>query len=99
MEMETVLKSEITQVLNQLYGYSLGHESIKLEQTNADFKGDYTLVTFPFVRLSKFSPEQTANAIGEALMQKSTLLNSFNVVKGFLNIELKQYLYFPKTKK
>ena len=86
MEMESVLKSDIAHVLNKLYGHTLSLESIKLEQTNADFKGDYTLVTFPFVRLSKQSPEQTANAIGEALMEQSTMLNSFNVVKGFLNL-------------
>jgi len=99
MEMESVLKSDIAHVLNTLYGHTLSLESIKLEQTNADFKGDYTLVTFPFVRLSKQSPEQTANAIGEALMAQSTMLNSFNVVKGFLNLELKQAVWIESILK
>ena len=93
MEIESVLKQDLANVLNALYGQSLGLDAIKLEQTNPDFIGDYTLVAFPYVRWSKLNPEQTANAIGEALMQSSSVLQSFNVVKGFLNLELKQSVW------
>lgn len=53
MEMDLLLKSGICNALNHLYGASVEIDSIKLEPTNADFKGDFTFVTFPYLKVSK----------------------------------------------
>lgn len=84
--LETQLKKRIAEALHTLYGVETDEEQLKLEQTNKDFEGDYTFVVFPFLRLSKKSPEQTATALGEYLQQHAELISGFNVVKGFLNL-------------
>ncbi|MFM6982976.1 MAG: arginine--tRNA ligase, partial [Chitinophagaceae bacterium] len=62
--------------------------TLKLESTNPDFKGDFTFVCFPFVRLSKKKPEDTAAEIGAFLKETIQQVDGYNVVKGFLNIEI-----------
>lgn len=59
---------------------------VQLQKTRKEFEGDITLVVFPLTRVSKLSPEQTAERIGAALVAQLELVESFNVVKGFLNI-------------
>ncbi len=83
------LVNSIKTALLELYELSLSIEQIRIEKTNDDFVGDYTFVVFPFLKHTKKSPEQTAQQIGEKLMQISKDVKDFNVVKGFLNIELK----------
>ena len=63
---------------------------IVIEDTNKDFKGDLTVVVFPLLKYSKKSPEQTAKEIGEYLLENELFFENFNVVKGFLNLTLKQ---------
>lgn len=67
--------------------YQLDNAEIKIERTNANFNGDFTLVVFPFLRYSKKGPEQTAQELGEKLSENMPEISGFNVVKGFLNIE------------
>lgn len=98
MEMDLLLKSGICNALNHLYGASVEIDSIKLEPTNADFKGDFTFVTFPYLKVSKKNPEQTANEIGEYLQANLNEIESFNVVKGFLNIGFSQTFWIEKFK-
>ncbi len=62
--------------------------SVKIEKTKSDFVGDYTYVVFPIVRLSRKSPEQTAEEIGQYLKTNCQIINNFNVIKGFLNLEV-----------
>jgi len=62
--------------------------SVKIEKTKSDFVGDYTYVVFPIVRLSRKSPEQTAEEIGQYLTTNCQIINNFNVIKGFLNLEV-----------
>jgi arginyl-tRNA synthetase len=83
MNIESALSLEIQSVLNALYGWE---QAPKLDQTRPEFEGDFTLVVFPFVRSSRKSPEATAEEIGNALMKGSSLISSFNVIKGFLNL-------------
>jgi len=83
MNIESALSLEIQSVLNALYGWE---QAPKLDQTRPEFEGDFTLVVFPFVRASRKSPEATAEEIGNALMKGSSLISSFNVIKGFLNL-------------
>ena len=63
---------------------------IVIEDTNKDFQGDLTVVVFPLLKYSKKSPEQTAKEIGEYLLENELFFENFNVVKGFLNLTLKQ---------
>lgn len=69
-------------------------QGIQLHKTRKEFEGDYTLMIFPYVKQLKKSPEQVGEQLGQALMKKNRdLLDSFNVVKGFLNIKLKEGLW------
>ena len=85
---EKILKQEIEKCLAELY--SATEQSIQFQKTRKDFEGDITLVVFPLLRASKKGPEQTAEQIGEYLKEKVIEVADFNVVKGFLNIEITQ---------
>ena len=85
---EEILKQEIEKCLAALY--SATEQSIQFQKTRKDFEGDITLVVFPLLRASKKGPEQTAEQIGEYLKEKVIEVADFNVVKGFLNLEITQ---------
>ncbi len=86
-QIEVQLRDTIKQVLKSLYSIDADEKQIQLSATRKEFEGDITLVVFPFVRFSKKSPDDTAIEIGSMLLDKG-LINSFNVVKGFLNMLL-----------
>ncbi len=88
MQMESLIKSGLQKVILSCYGTEVGMDTIKLETTNPDFRGDFTFVVFPFLKISKKNPEQTANEIGELIKNSIPEIAHYNVVKGFLNIEL-----------
>jgi len=81
------LVQHIQKVISGLYGTEVEEEKLQLQKTRKDFEGDTTLVVFPLLRISKGSPEQTGQQIGEALVNAVEYVESFNVVKGFLNLE------------
>lgn len=85
-----VIEQQITKAIiagiKELYGADVAPEQIQLQKTKKEFKGHLTLVVFPFLRMSKKSPEQTAEAIGQYLMEKEPSIAAFNVIKGFLNL-------------
>jgi len=85
-----MLKSQIESTLQQAlqHLYQLTDESVSLQPTRKEFKGTYTFVTFPYLRASKKNPEQTGEEIGNYLIENSSIISGFNVVKGFLNLEL-----------
>ena len=80
------LKAQTQQALSDLY--AIESAEIAFEQTNSNFAGDFTFVVFPFLRYSKKKPEDTASEIGEYLKEKVSEVAGYNVVKGFLNLEL-----------
>lgn len=80
------IEAAATEVLHQLY--QLTETPVELQQTRKEFEGDLTLVVFPYLRASRKGPEQTAQEIGEKLMEQVAELSSFNVVKGFLNLAI-----------
>lgn len=82
-----VLQSYIAQAIQHLY--SLTDVSIEIQHTRKEFEGQYTLLCFPFTKFVKKSPEQIAQEIGEYLLNNNTYIQKFNVVKGFLNLSLK----------
>ncbi len=87
------IKNQVIEAVNAIYKVQVSDDKISLQPTNADFKGDITLVVFPLLKDSKKSPEQTATAIGEWLMANSGFIDEVNVVKGFLNLVIKPALY------
>jgi len=86
------IKDRITRVvcaaMNRISGQEIPEESIMLQNTRKEFEGDYTLVVFPYTRMLGKSPEETAAVIGEALVSELDEVESYNVIKGFLNINL-----------
>ncbi|MCD8176427.1 MAG: arginine--tRNA ligase [Tannerellaceae bacterium] len=74
--------------IRELYGTEVPKEQIQLSKTKKEFKGHLTLVVFPFLRISKKSPEQTAQEIGNWLLQNEPAVAEFNVIKGFLNLSV-----------
>lgn len=85
---EDQLKNIISEGIQKLYGKEVATDSISFQETKKEFEGDVTLVVFPFTKMSGKNPEQTANDLGEYIRQSGFPLDSFNVVKGFLNLVL-----------
>ncbi len=71
-----------------LYQTDIAAADVTLQQTRKEFEGQVTIVTFPFVKLSRKSPEQTGTEIGEYLLNNLADVSAFNVIKGFLNISI-----------
>ncbi len=88
MNIETTLVQSVVEAIKSLYGADFSAEKIQLQKTRKEFEGDYTVVVFPFLALSKKKPEDTAQEIGEYLKNNITAISSFNVVKGFLNVAI-----------
>ena len=86
MNIENAISSSVLLVVKELYGQDVPATMVQLQKTRSNFEGNLTLVVFPFLKLSKKNPEQTAQEIGEALVKKCSAVSSFNVVKGFLNL-------------
>ena len=88
MNLEITLAQSVAEAIKQLYGAEVETEKIQLQKTRKEFEGDFTLVVFPFLALSKKRPEETAQEIGEQLKSNLPIISSFNVVKGFLNLAI-----------
>ncbi len=86
MDIQLTLKTQTILALETLYDLKI--DEVSFEKTNPNFAGDLTLVVFPFLRFSKKKPEDTATDIGEFLQQNVSEISGYNIVKGFLNIEL-----------
>lgn len=95
MDILSVLKENIASALQDLY--AVDEAKVDLQATREEFAGDVTLLVFPFVRASRKSPENTAREIGEALVARiPDVVSGYNVVKGFLNIELAQGVFLDE---
>ena len=88
MNITETLTTAIAGVLKQLYGIEQAPESIVLQDTRKEFRGDYTLVVFPYVKQARKSPEAVAAEIGEAVKAALPTVAGYNVIKGFLNFEI-----------
>lgn len=86
MKIEDKLVTSVINGLKELYGQEVPAAQVQLQKTKKEFEGHLTLVVFPFLRMSKKGPEQTAQEIGEYLQANEPAVAAFNVVKGFLNL-------------
>lgn len=88
MKIENQIASSVIASVKELYGQEVPTSMVQLQKTKSNFEGNLTLVVFPFLKISKQKPEDTAQAIGELLVRDCPAVASFNVVKGFLNLNI-----------
>ena len=86
MKIEQQLQAAVIEAVKALYGQDITPEQVALQKTKKEFEGHLTLVVFGLLRISRKKPEDTAQEIGQWLKDNTSLLQSFNVVKGFLNL-------------
>ncbi len=88
MDIKLILKENVINAVQKLYEQTPDEKSIQIQKTRKDFEGDFTLVVFPLLRLSKKPPEQTAIELGEYLKGNVEQISEYNVIKGFLNLSI-----------
>ena len=86
MKIEERLTAAVVSGLKALYGQDVPEAQVQLQKTKKEFEGHLTLVVFPFLRMSRKGPEQTAQEIGEYLVAHEPAVAAYNVIKGFLNL-------------
>jgi len=86
MKIETQITTAVIAAVKELYGQEVPEQQVQLQKTRSEFEGNLTLVVFPFLKMSKKKPEDTAQELGESLIRNCEAIASFNVVKGFLNL-------------
>ena len=88
MKIENQIASSVIASVKELYGQDVPMSMVQLQKTKSNFEGNLTLVVFPFLKISRQKPEDTAQAIGELLVRDCSAVAGFNVVKGFLNLNI-----------
>ena len=89
-DLEILLVKPILAAVKELFGADLPENQVNFQTTRKEFEGDITLVVFPMVRFAKKSPEQTAEVVGNYLVENIEFVEKFNVVKGFLNMVISE---------
>src|SRR6185436_8160601 len=84
MNLESQIRADITNAVLALFNHP--GDPLQIQPTNKEFEGTHTLVCFGLTKVSKKSPEETAKLVGEYLLANSSIINKYNVVKGFLNL-------------
>ena len=87
MSAEKFISQVVASSVEALYG-AVDSAQLQIQKTRKEFEGDYTLVTFPLLKMSRKSPEATATEIGEHIVANCEQVSAFNVIKGFLNLQL-----------
>ena len=88
MTIDALIEQEIISAVQELYGATVDSKSVQISDTKKEIAGDKTVVIFPLVRISKKSPEDTANELGAYLVSHIDAIDSYSVIKGFLNLTI-----------
>ncbi|MFA6326945.1 MAG: arginine--tRNA ligase [Bacteroidales bacterium] len=88
MMLEEIIIHSLEKAVNAVYGVEPQKEMLQVQATRKEFEGDLTAVMFPLLKLSRKSPEQTGQAIGEWMLANESRIESFQVIKGFLNLKM-----------
>ena len=88
MNIESEIIAAVVQAVKECFGQDVPTTMVQLQKTKAEFEGNLTLVVFPFLKLSRLKPEDTAQQLGDYLAKHCKVVQSFNVVKGFLNLTI-----------
>jgi arginyl-tRNA synthetase len=92
MKIDKIIHQATKEALKELYHFDAEDQQVQIQNTRKDQDGDITVVVFPFLRFSKKSPEETARDIGNYINAAVAEVDSFDVVKGFLNLKIgKEY--------
>ena len=86
MKIEQQIVSGVVAAVSELYGQTVAESSVQLQKTRPEFEGNLTVVVFPFVKMARKSPEQTAQELGQWLVSHCEAVSACNAVKGFLNL-------------
>ena len=90
MNIFQAIQQQVHQAFPALFGSDVELNKITINETPKEFIGDITLVVFPLLKLTKKNPEESAKTIGEFLTENNTNITGFNIIKGFLNLEINQ---------
>ncbi|WP_379969493.1 arginine--tRNA ligase [Epilithonimonas sp. UC225_85] len=85
------IQSKISEIIPKLY--NVEGVNLDVQKNKTEFEGDFTIVIFPLVKLAKKSPDAIGNELGEAIKNEIDFIESFNIVKGFLNLKLKDEVF------
>ncbi len=96
MNAESFIALKASEAIKALYGAEVDPSTLQVQPTRKEFEGDYTLVVFPLLRITRQSPDASGNALGEWLTANCGEISAFNSVKGFLNLSLSQ-LYWHEA--
>ncbi len=88
MKLESIITDATVKAVKSLYGQDVPENMVQVQKTRQEFEGNLTLVVFPFLKLSRKKPEDTARELGDFLVEHCDLVERYNVVKGFLNLIL-----------
>ena len=88
MNIEEKLTQDVVLAIKTLYSAEVTPAQVQLQKTKKEFEGHLTLVVFPFLKMSRKKPEDTAQEIGNYLTENSSVISKFNVIKGFLNLTI-----------
>ncbi|PTT77740.1 MULTISPECIES: arginine--tRNA ligase [unclassified Chryseobacterium] len=91
MNIKNIIEEKLSEVI--LNVFQLKDITLEVQENKTEFEGDFTIVTFPLVKQLKKNPESIGVELGEALTEQTELLESFNVVKGFLNIKIRNQFF------
>jgi len=96
MNIKNIIEEKLSEII--LNVYQLKEINLEVQENKTEFEGDFTIVTFPLVKQLKKNPESIGVELGEALTEQTDLLESFNVVKGFLNVKVKNQFFVDQFK-
>lgn len=88
MNLEATIQTVVAQSVMALYNVEIELQQIQIQKTKKEFKGDITIVVFPFVKAARKSPEGAGQEIGQYMLENSSFISEFNVIKGFLNLSI-----------
>ncbi|MFN7116400.1 MAG: arginine--tRNA ligase [Saprospiraceae bacterium] len=88
-----IIQENVIHAIHTLYGQSVAPAQVQLAPTRKEFEGDYTLVTFPFTKLAGKKPEEVGEELGNFLVEQVAEIQSFNVIKGFLNLSVSDHFW------
>jgi arginyl-tRNA synthetase len=90
MQLQATISKRISEALQALFNITIDADQLALQPTRKEFAGSFTFVTFPYTKQAGKGPEQIGQALGEYLKENAKEIKDFNVVKGFLNLEIEQ---------
>ena len=90
MKIESVISNSVVEAIKVLYGQDVEPKMVQIQKTKQEFEGNLTVVVFPFLKISRKKPEDTAQDIGLFLKENCKAVSAYNVVKGFLNLVISQ---------